>query len=172
MNKDVLESLNLNEEEINLIHSNVKWLMESFGFEIQDKGLPSIRINYLQPKDQMYYEPDKHEVIVNPFMVKKSELICGLAHEFTHSLQNLENYDFKIDYCERKDEVEAYAIQALYPLIFGFKSNFPRKLWGKVPKWFKTRYMKDMKTFVKRAMRDVKDPVIEKPFWEMKFLDQ
>ena len=138
----------LSKEEIEEINRQVIKLMNHFGFEMLDKGLPEINKNYLIDSPAAYYA-DSHRICVNPKLATPFKWVNKmiLAHELCHSFQLFGSEVFKDMYCDRKIEHEAYTIQYAWLIAYLFKSKT-------IEKWFFGLSGKRIERFKRYVVRD------------------
>lgn len=140
----------LSKEEIEEINRQVILLMNKFGFEVMDKGLPEINKNYLIDTPAAYYA-DSHCICINPKLATQFKWVNKmiLAHELCHGFQSFGSEIFKDMYCDRRIEHEAYTIQYAWLIAYLFKSTT-------IEKWFMGLSEKKIGNFKKYIVKDCK----------------
>ncbi len=140
----------LSKEEIEEINRQVILLMNKFGFEVMDKGLPEIGKNFLINTPAAYYA-DSHCICVNPKLATPFKWMNKmiLAHELCHSFQMFGSEVFKDHYADRRIEHEAYTVQYAWLIAYLFKSTT-------IEKWFMGLSEKKIGNFKKYIVKDCK----------------
>lgn len=138
----------LSKEEIEEINRQVILLMNKFGFEVMDKGLPEIEKNFLINTPATYY-PDAHRICINPKLATYAKWMNKmiLAHELCHSFQMFGSEVFKDHYADRRIEHEAYTVQYAWLIAYLFKSKT-------IEKWFFGLSGKRIEKFKRYVVRD------------------
>ena len=138
----------LSDKEICELNEQVIKLMNHFGFEMLDKGLPEIKKNYLINSPAAYYA-GTHRICVNPKLATPFKWVNKmiLAHELCHGFQSFGSEIFKDMYCDRRIEHEAYTIQYAWLIAYLFKSKT-------IEKWFFGLSGKRIDRFKRDVVRD------------------
>lgn len=117
--------------KIPTMFTQVKELMAKMNFEICDKGIPAFEYSGEEVFGDLLitaaYAPEVHKIFFNTQTIDtctEDELLQMLAHELTHSLQDMSNIkmeDVNIDvtsneYWEQEFERQAYTIAGMWHL--------------------------------------------------------
>lgn len=112
------------------IHGRVKDIMTNIGLKIHEKEIPTVLrapanewewnclALYVKDTNTIYFKSDEQNPIDNNVL----EML--IAHEMTHSCQDLTNFNIQMvdatvdEYWEQQHEVEAYAVQDIYFGLF------------------------------------------------------